>query len=213
MSLATTIQLIVFDLGGVMIRLARDWEHACTLAGVAYRPTVISPTQAASFHALDSRFNTGTITLDDFYAQLCGVFPGQYTADEWARIYQAIIREEFPGIHDLVLALRLAGYRTACLSNTCSPHWADLTNPARYPGIGALDYQHASHLFGVAKPDPRIYRCFEAATGFAPETTLCFDDRADNVLAARAGGWHAVQITDASLPTEQMRAALRHYAG
>ncbi|HEY3380004.1 MAG TPA: HAD-IA family hydrolase, partial [Armatimonadota bacterium] len=99
----------------------------------------------------------------------------------------------------------------ACLSNTCAPHWADLTNAVRYPGIAALDFQHASHLFGVAKPDPAIYQLFEAATGQRSEEILFFDDRAENVAAAQACGWHAVQILPTHPAVAQIHAACLRY--
>ncbi len=131
-----------------------------------------------------------------------------YTPEEIIAIYLAIIQEELPGIHELVTGLQAAGYRTACLSNTCELHWPVLTDPAIYPAIARLDARHASHLFGVRKPDHAIYRRFEAATGMAPAEILFFDDLPENVQGALECGWHAVHIHRDRPAVEQMREAL-----
>ena len=74
---------------------------------------------------------------------------------------------------------------------------------ARVPAIHA----HASHLLGVAKPDPRIFTAFGNATGFPPSSILFFDDRKENVLGAGRAGWHARQIDHAGDTASQL---LRH---
>jgi putative hydrolase of the HAD superfamily len=134
-----------------------------------------------------------------------------YTIPELRAAFQAIIREEFPGIYDTVTALKAAGYRTACLSNTSAIHWVDLDNPAKYPAIALLDVRHASHLLGCMKPDAAIYRRFEAEMGARPEDILFFDDYETNVAGARACGWHAEQITGDTPVVEQIRMHLLKY--
>ncbi|MEU9407354.1 HAD family phosphatase [Streptomyces sp. NPDC048281] len=44
---------------------------------------------------------------------------------------------------------------------------------------------------GLMKPDPRIYRGAEERLGRAASDIVFFDDRAENVAAARAHGWRA----------------------
>lgn len=206
-----SVELITFDLGNVMIYLAGPWENACRLAGVDYRNAVITDEIRRAWQQLECEVESGRISMSEHYARLAAIFQGHFSLDEIVRSYQAVIREEIPGIFDIVMALKHTGYRTACLSNTCAAHWKDMTNPARYPAIGTLDYRHASHLFGVLKPDPLIYRKFEAATGCSPERILFFDDRQENVLAARKCGWQAVQINNAETSVAQITAALARF--
>ena len=123
----------------------------------------------------------------------------------------AIIQPEYPGILELVNALHAAGCATACLSNTCASHWAALVDPARYPAIARLGARHASHLFGLMKPDPHIYRRFEQAMGAQPAEILFFDDGPANVAAARQRGWRAEQITDPDDSLPELCRALVHY--
>jgi FMN phosphatase YigB (HAD superfamily) len=206
--MTSSIRIVVFDLGGVMIKLAGGWRGACACAGIPYRAFVETPAYDLLIEQLETRISTGVITIDEYCRHLSTFLQELYNPHEIAAIYQAVIQEEFPGIYELVHGLRDAGYETACLSNTCDPHWNDLTDPAKYPGIAALHHKHASHLFGVAKPDLHIYQCFEQATGFRSGEILFFDDRPDNIAAARQCGWHALRIFPTRPSVEQIHTAL-----
>ncbi|HEX2951334.1 MAG TPA: HAD family phosphatase [Armatimonadota bacterium] len=206
------ISTIVFDLGNVMIRLAGGWDGACARVGIPYIPAAFGEERRPMRQALEVRFESGLITPETYYTELCTLLDGHYSLDETRRIYQAIIAEEFPGITEIVTSLKQACYFTACLSNTCMPHWADLTNPKLYPGIGLLHVHHASCRFGVMKPDAEIYRLFEQAVGKSADEILFFDDRLANVEGARTCGWHAEQIDETKPAVEQIRAELRRYA-
>lgn len=200
-----SIRAVIFDIGGVMIRLAYGWQQACAAGGIDFRPFDDTPAYRAALEALETDYGCGRITPDAYFARLHALMEGRYAPDELRAIHSAVIQEEFPGIAELVRELRAAGLFTACLANTCASHWAVLTDPAQYPAIAALD---ASHLLGLMKPDPAIFRRFEAETGLAPAEILFFDDSPANAAAARAHGWHAVHITTPTTPLPQLRAAL-----
>ena len=59
----------------------------------------------------------------------------------------------------------------------------------------------------VAKPDPAIYAITEARTGRRGDELFFTDDNPDNVVAARARGWHAHLFTDATSLEAQLLAA------
>jgi putative hydrolase of the HAD superfamily len=99
-----------------------------------------------------------------------------------------------------------AGMRTACLSNTNAHHWEQLDTSEAFRRI---QVRHASHVMGLVKPDQRIYRAFEAATGVAPQEIVFFDDLAENISAARACGWNAVHIDHTGDTAAQVLAGLR----
>jgi HAD superfamily hydrolase (TIGR01509 family) len=89
------------------------------------------------------------------------------------------------------LARRLAQrYRVHLLSNIGELHWAYLCE--RYElhsiGHGALP----SFLAGVLKPHAGIYAEAERRFSLEPAATVFIDDRADNIEAARARGWHGI---------------------
>ncbi len=67
-------------------------------------------------------------------------------------------------------------------------------NSHTYPAFRALLHRGASHLYGLVKPWPEIYRRFTRELGASPGEILFFDDREENVIAARAEGWRAERI-------------------
>ncbi|HEX2951490.1 MAG TPA: HAD-IA family hydrolase [Armatimonadota bacterium] len=200
---------VVFDLGGVMIRLARGWEEAATYAGVPYRQFTGSSDTLAELAHLEEHYSIGAIAPDQFFATVSQVVDGLYAPNEFRAIYQATIQEEFPGIYEMVQRIKHAGLMTACLSNTCASHWIDLTDPQKYPAISSLDIRHASHLFGVAKPDQTIFKKFQQATQTMPEQIVFFDDCHENILAASDCGWDAIEITKQWPSVDQIEEALR----
>jgi HAD superfamily hydrolase (TIGR01509 family) len=208
----STISLVVFDLGGVMIRLAGGWQGACSEAGVPERAAVRPwPEVHKDWLALDAELGAGRMSDDAFFSAFQQAHGGIYTIPELQAAFQAIIQEEFPGIYETVAALKAAGFRTACLSNTSALHWVDLDNPAKYPAIGLLDVRHASHLLGCMKPDAAIYRKFEVEMGAHPEEILFFDDYLVNVEGARARGWASERIVEEIPVVEQIRKYLDAY--
>jgi FMN phosphatase YigB (HAD superfamily) len=93
------------------------------------------------------------------------------------------------------LAHRLSErYQVYLLSNIGDLHWAHLSREYRLHriGHGAL----LSYLAGVMKPHPGIYAEAERRFALAPAATVFIDDRADNIAAARARGWHGIAHAD-----------------
>jgi 2-haloacid dehalogenase len=72
-------------------------------------------------------------------------------------------------------------------------------------------HRFASHLMRLEKPDPRVFAYVERETGYAAERILFFDDRVENVDAARAGGWMAELIDHTGDTAAQLFALLRRH--
>jgi len=63
-------------------------------------------------------------------------------------------------------------------------------------GLSQLfDAIHYAAELGWAKPAAEFFAAVEGRTGFEPENVFFIDDRAENVEAARARGWHAATWT------------------
>ena len=92
--------------------------------------------------------------------------------------------------------------RTAILSNI--PHDL-LADVRKFRWLDEFEVKIWSCELGVLKPDPAIYRVCLDALGCPAERTLFFDDRANNVEAARDLGMEA-HIFES---TEQARAIVR----
>ncbi len=99
-----------------------------------------------------------------------------------------------PGMEELLAALRARGHALHALSNY--PEWYRMIEErlglSRY-----LAWSFVSCRTGVRKPDARAFTGAAAALGVAPGECLLVDDRAENVLAARAAGLEALHFTSA----------------
>jgi putative hydrolase of the HAD superfamily len=214
------IGIVCFDVGGVVVRICHDWPAACRAAGVELRGDWAHEVEALARRELTDLFVTGRLTEAEWAERLSPVLRGRYSADELKRIHHAILLDEYPGVGQLVDELHAAGVPTACLSNTNHSHWVRLVHrdgaqalpgAPRYPAVAALGRHFASHLFGLAKPDPAMYRAFERETGFGGDQILFFDDLPENLAAASALGWRAERVDPESDTAPQIRRALgRH---
>ena len=71
-----------------------------------------------------------------------------------------------------------------------------------------FDAMHYAAALGCGKPDPAFFAKVGERTGLAPAEMLLIDDRPENVEAARAAGWGAVQWDG----TERLAAVLARAA-
>ena len=74
-----------------------------------------------------------------------------------------------------------------------------------------IEHRHASHLFGLAKPDEKAFAAFERRVGAAGDQILFFEDTPANVEGAKAFGWNAELIDHTGDTAEQMRKHLENY--
>lgn len=204
------IQLVVFDLGRVLVRICRDWQHACECAGLTW-PEIDAPT-AARLKQVAQRAEIGRIGAPQFYAdaaRLLACAPQDIRA-----ISDAFVIGPYPGAAELLAELASAGIKTACLSNTNEHHWSLLSEPGHrtWLPMDRLNHHFASHLMRARKPDEAIYAQVEREVGLAPGQILFFDDIPENIEAAHRRGWNAQWIDPAvDDPIFQIRSTLRRY--
>lgn len=208
-------RIVVFDWGGVLLRICRSWQEGCAAAGLDVRAGTDDPELKAQRRELSMAYQRGELDCDTFFSRVAEATGGRYAADEIERLHDAWLIEEYPGVADLLDALHAVdGVATGLLSNTNHRHWvrqrpgeapAELPH---FPTAGRVQHPHASHIIGAAKPDEAIYRAFERATGFAESDVLFFDDLAENISTAQQIGWRAVQIDHTGDTAAQMRSAL-----
>ena len=100
-----------------------------------------------------------------------------------------------PDTVELIDALHAAGLGLAVCSNASS----SMGRAAEVlPWAGRIRHFVFSGDLQVLKPEPAIYDAVLAATGAAPDRTVFFDDKQENVDGALDVGWHAFRFTDAA---------------
>jgi FMN phosphatase YigB (HAD superfamily) len=199
--------LIVFDIGGVIVRLSSSLEEAAGRAGIKLREAVADQSR---WSQLFVQWQSGQIADEPFFEQWAACV-GRFDAAEAQRLSLAWLQDEFEGMDALLRELEDKGLELGCLSNTTKHHWDYLMGDAlRYPSMRRLKHAHASHLIGAMKPDERIYRAFEGLTGRSPENLVFFDDLERNVVGARTCGWTALRVDPKAGPAGQVRALLQN---
>jgi FMN phosphatase YigB (HAD superfamily) len=197
---------VVFDLGGVMAEICHTWQDAARSAQVHCSKLSGEATALTSFPAFDL-YQSGDISIDEYLAELSenvGCKP-----DDALKLHNGILVTEYPGILELVKELQNQGIRTGCLSNTNPPHWEVLALNGQYPAIHSLEMKMASHLAGLNKPDPAIYRKYCSQFGVEPSSIAFFDDNRPNVDGAASCGWNSRWIDSSKDTPTQLRTYLR----
>lgn len=206
------VQLVVFDLGRVLVRICRDWRQACECAGIGSFNRAVSDSDATRLSKIAHRYDVGGLGASDFAreaASLMGLSPEQVRA-----MSEAFILGAYPGAADLLAELSDAGVATACLSNTNEHHWGLLFDRAHraWLPMDRFKHQFASHLVRARKPDEAIYAHVERGTNLPGSAILFFDDVMENLEAARKRGWVGEWIDPApDEPIGQIRSALRRH--
>lgn len=199
--------LVCFDLGGVIVRICRSWDEACRAAGVSARPLPVDDeARMKRVFELVHAHQVGRVDTAAFAARYSDLVDGLYSPEEVYAVHEAWLLGEYDGVATLVEQLHAREITTAALSNTNESHWRDMLD---YPTMRRMHHRLASHLLGLAKPDPAIYRAAEQHLGIAGESIIFFDDLEANVRAASAAGWHAHQIDHTGCPASQMIERLR----
>lgn len=197
---------MVFDLGGVLVRIARSWAEACQGAGVPERGL---PQDLSAVHA----YEKGLLDHEAFLASVARATGNAYTTDEVRRIHAAWVIDEYPRVGGLVDALHAAGVATGILSNTNASHWeimlpGSVGPSARFPALARVRHRVASHLVAARKPEPEAFAHVEAVANVRGGRVLFFDDLVENCDAARRFGWLAETVDPFGDPVSQIEGHL-----
>lgn len=176
------MRTIVFDLGevlvpsgGVLPPLAAELGVPAEQLAAAYWPGRLEYDLGGSAEA----YWTGVLTAlgrapePALLARICAL-----DAAKWSVLPA--------GSRDLLAGLD--GSRLGVLSNAPAP-LAAAVRAAEWSAL--VDVLVFSADIGLVKPDPAIYGRADALYATTPGDVVFFDDRAENVAAARAHGWDA----------------------
>ena len=190
------IRNVVFDVGGVMLRLR-------------YQPFVRYLQEAgADLSDLPSWLATigleeherGEIPGEELLGRVAATAREPLDAADLHRRWLDMF-ERTDAMFELAEGL-MARHRVYLLSNVGDLHWAHMDREygIERVGHGAI----ASFRVGAIKPQPEIYRIAEQRLGLDPRSTVFVDDLARNVAGARACGWHAIHHVNPAMTRESL---------
>lgn len=211
MSMDATISLVVFDLGGVIVRHCRTWDEGLKAAGLDVRQGVEPEDAEAMRMQLGLSLLCGLISVDQFVAGVAETTGHAYTVAEVGRVHAAWMGDAYEGVAPVIERLAGIDVSLAVLSNMDERHWLRLTQGSgRLAAIEAVPMANrfASFEMGLAKPMPGIYAEVERRMGVAAERILFFDDQLENTLAAERRGWSTELIDWRESTAEQIDRAL-----
>jgi putative hydrolase of the HAD superfamily len=180
--------VVLFDLGGVLIELA-GVDRMLELCNHSLSSEELWMRWLASEGV--RQFETGRAGPDEFGAAMLAEFGISIAAAQFLKEFTAWPKGVFPGSFELLDQLSVS-YRLACLSNTNALHWPRVCGEmglARY-----FEASFASHLIGMLKPDIEIFHHVVDQLGVAPARILFLDDNQLNVASARSAGMAAHRV-------------------
>lgn len=185
----TTLSVIVFDLGRVLVDL--DFDAFPRLLG--FERSHASPSVKLPIERLAIQYETGKITTEQFFNSLDEILHHKFRREELLNAWNAIIGEENSAIAPIVDAVQLR-YRTAILSNTSPTHFQKALDNS--PILRKFSKRYLSYELGVMKPDLAVFRHVIETLNVDPSTILFIDDISENIIAAQQCGMVGILFTD-----------------
>ena len=183
--------VIVFDLGNVLI----PFDYSPVINKLNQIQTGLGDKFAEFYksnYSLHRDFEKGSIPESSFINKILEVVDHKIDVETFCKIFSDIFTLNEKVIS--LLPILKNNYRLFLLSNTNSIHkkygWQ------KYEFLKYFDKLILSHEVGSIKPEEKIYRAVEEASGFPSEEHLYIDDIQEYVDAAKKLGWDAVVFED-----------------
>jgi glucose-1-phosphatase len=198
------IQWVVFDLGGVVVKLNIDGALEALARRSGTDKNLIKSFLGArdeSNLTLDEKLQLGLLEIDEYVALLNQALRRKLTREEIVDLRMQVIQGEDEEVLEIIRALSVRR-KVACFSNTHAIHWDHML--ANYQSFRFFHRAVASHLIHAAKPDPKAFATACRELEAEPAECLFIDDALANAEAARAAGWHAIHFKDAAALREEL---------
>lgn len=182
-----TIDIILFDLGGVLVELTGvptmiKWTKNIYNESEIWEAWLRSPSVRS--------FEKGDSTARQFATDIIKEMNLPVGIAEFIDNFTLWPSGLYPGVPDLLN--RLNHKTLACFSNSNELHWPRLMKEMGIEKM--LNYHFASHEMGKLKPDKDAFEHVLSSLGCHPASVLFFDDNELNVNSAREMGLMAYQV-------------------
>ncbi|MDB6018171.1 MAG: hypothetical protein JWR19_2660 [Pedosphaera sp.] len=180
-------QVVVFDLGKVLV----DFDYGIVARKIAARGSM-SEAEVRKFidHSpLLFRYETGLMTKNEFFGEVCSATGFRGDLAEFARIFGDIF-EPIKSMVELHATLRRKRIPTYIFSNTNELAVNHIRQ--NFPFFKEFDGYVLSYEHGAMKPHAKLYEVVERVTKRQRAEILYLDDRAENIAAGAERGWQVV---------------------
>ncbi|MCH7955810.1 MAG: HAD family phosphatase [Candidatus Marinimicrobia bacterium] len=187
MSIKKLIEVIVFDLGGVIVNVNFKSPLGVLFDNSGAPENTIR--DDSNISKLTRQYDKGEISAIDFHQKIIEHLGIELSFDEFRRASNEAIEAGDSGMDNLVKTLSTK-YQLAILSNTNPVHFEHIKE--NYPIIGLFEHISVSYEMGAIKPDAEAYEKLMLATSKLPSQHLFIDDRIENISAAREIGMDGI---------------------
>lgn len=199
MPITSTINAIIFDLGGVIINLspAKTYE---AFSAISKRP-LSEIEELAKTSREFNLYETGHLSDEDFRIFLRQSLTVDIDDQLLDKAWNAMLLDIPPQRLQTLLRLK-TNYRTFLLSNTNAIHLKafndilmNVSGQANFELYFEKDYY--SHEMGLRKPNPTIFDYVVREQQLNPSQTIFLDDSSINLAGAAQAGLHTYHVTNA----------------
>ena len=184
--MAESVDLVLFDLGGVLIEVA-GVRAMLELTGITSEEELWRRWLTCRWVR---RFESGSCSETEFAAGVVADWQLELSASSFLEAFRDWPTGPLPGAAELVAQTR-ASVTTGCFSNTNALHWHD--HIATWPLTGLFDHRFLSFELGLLKPDIAAFAQVADQLEMPAERVLFLDDNAVNVAGAAAAGFQAAR--------------------
>jgi HAD superfamily hydrolase (TIGR01509 family) len=183
--------VVVFDLGKVLVDF--DYSIAARRIAARGRMTIQEIAQYINQSSLFIQYELGTVTTQQFYAEVCRVTGFRASLAEFSQCFADIFVPIEPMVQ-LQATLRQRGLPAYIFSNTNELAVEHINRS--FPFYANFDGYILSYQHGAMKPDARLYEVAERQSARRGAEILYLDDRPENVAAGAARGWQVILHED-----------------
>ena len=194
------IDLVLFDLGGVLIELG-GVAPMRELAGIDSDDELWRRWLTCRWVR---SFERGHCSADDFAAGVISDWGLSVAPDSFLDVFRSWPIGPLPGADALVRRVRQT-VPVGCLSNTNSLHWDD--HFTEWPIFDGFDFRFLSFELGIVKPDLELFDRVAALLPAPPDRVLFLDDNIINVEGATAAGFVSQVVRGGDEATDALVAA------
>jgi HAD superfamily hydrolase (TIGR01509 family) len=192
-----TVELLLFDLGNVIVRVSHS-AVAEALAARSADPRFQDPRRVLALafddhEGLTVAFDEGRLTSDAFYRSVSDRLALSLSYEEFAGCWNTGFEENLE-VTAFIRRLHRR-YRLMLLSNTNTLHFSYLK--PRLPVLSLMERTFLSFELGMRKPDRALYERVIKAAGVKPEHIVYIDDIEAYTRAAGELGMQAITFESA----------------
>ena len=182
------IKVAAFDIGKVLL----DFDYGIFVRRMAPRTRMDVPALDAFLNQspLLAQYESGQLTSLGFFTVVQKETGFEGAEPEFAAYFEDIFTpiDEIIALHANLAA---SGLPTYTLSNTNEMAVRHISRA--YDLWPRFTGHILSHEVGTLKPNPKIYEIFEQTTGCHSAEIIYIDDLSENIAAAAARGWQAIE--------------------